>query len=316
MDSQKRLILVTLVCAAFVIMAADMKAPTDIKIPSNTTIGKYEDTGLVADSYIFDHGGEMVMKSLLPNKTVTPPMEAITARAYIVGNVENGIAYLEHNSTKPLPVASMSKLITSIAAIDTISLSTVLQIGEEARTVPSDSSHLKQGERFTLNDILFPLLLDSSNVAAESISLQGGNRVKFLELMSSYAWEVGMPLSFFADPTGLSSNNIASAGDMFSLAQYLYHSRPDILAITRIPYVSVATTSEHGAHEFVSTHPFVSDSRFIGGKTGRTTEAGETMLTILRIKNQPITFIVLGSQLGAREYDTRLLIKKFENFVK
>jgi D-alanyl-D-alanine carboxypeptidase len=101
---------------------------------------------------------------------------------------------------------------------------------------------------------------------------------------------------------------VSSALDILSLAKYLYDFRPDILALTRTVSMSVATTTSHGMHDFVSIHPFISDPRFIGGKTGRTIAAGETMLTILRISDHPIAFIVLGSDFGARENDTRLLL--------
>jgi D-alanyl-D-alanine endopeptidase (penicillin-binding protein 7) len=129
-----------------------------------------------------------------------------------------------------------------------------------------------------------------------------------MELMRSYAWEVGMPNSFFADPSGISPQNVASAQDLFGLAKYLVNFRPDILQRTRIMGASFATTTSHGSHVITSTHPFVGDPRFIGGKTGRTEAAGETMLTILNIDDQPIAFIILGARYGSRESDTRILL--------
>jgi D-alanyl-D-alanine endopeptidase (penicillin-binding protein 7) len=237
--------------------------------------------------------------------------DGITAKAYIVGNVMTGHVYLGLNSADVLPVASMSKLITTIAATDTLSPTTTITITPAEMNVPPDGSNLAAGETFTLEEILYPLLLDSSNVAAEAVA-SSTDRSKFLYLMSSYAWEIGMPTAYFADPSGLDPHNHASASDMFALAKYLYVYRPDILAVTHIPHESVATTTEHGAHSFDSIHPFVNDPRFIGGKTGRTLEAGETMMTILRINNQPIAFIVLGSDYGSRQADTDLLIQKFQ----
>ncbi|HTK33644.1 MAG TPA: serine hydrolase [Candidatus Paceibacterota bacterium] len=236
---------------------------------------------------------------------------AITALSYIVGNVETGEVYISSNSNKVLPVASMSKLITAIIATNTISPTTTIEITPMEANVASDTSNIGPGEKFSFKEILYPLLLNSSNVAAEAIA-SSTDRDHFLQLMSSTAWEVNMPTAFFADPSGLDPRNNASAKDMFALAQYLYHYRPDILEITRIPHVTVATTSDHGAHNFDSIHPFVTDPRFIGGKTGRTYEAGETMLTILRIADKPIAFIILHSAFGERAADTDILIRKFE----
>lgn len=236
-------------------------------------------------------------------------LPGVTARAYLVGNTKTGKIYLEWNAGRIMPVASMSKLVTAFVATDLIPASTTIEISEAAMQAPPDRSNLMAGEHLTLTDALQPLLLSSSNIVAEAIA-SSSDREKFMESMKAYAWEVGMPNSYFADPSGVSPKNVASARDLFGLAKYLMYYRPDILELTRVGTTTMATTTEHGSHYFVSTHPFVNDSRFIGGKTGRTLEAGETMLTIMNIYNQPIVIVVLGSDYGAREWDTKMLLNE------
>ncbi|MBP6858403.1 MAG: D-alanyl-D-alanine carboxypeptidase [Candidatus Pacebacteria bacterium] len=247
-----------------------------------------------------------------PVNTVAKPKKIIgvTAESYIIGDTATGEVYLEYNSEKVMPVASMSKLVTAFVATDLISASTTIEITEQAIMAPPDKSFLKQGEQYSRKDIMYPLLLSSSNVAAESISEATGNKADFLEQMKGYSWEIGMPGSFFADPSGVSPQNAATAYDIFALAGYLVNYRPDILAITRIPRKELATTTDHGYHLIESTHPFVNDTRFVGGKTGRTPEAGETMVTIMNIYGRKIAFVVLGSR--NRESDTRTLINVIE----
>lgn len=247
-----------------------------------------------------------------------PVIEAIpvSARAYLVGDVVSGKIYLEKSSRTPMPVASMSKLITAFVATDIVPPETEIVITEEQSSLSPDSSHIRAGEKYTMATLLYPLLLSSSNVAAEALASATNDRGNFLEMMSSYSWEVGMPSSFFADASGLSPDNIASAQDLFALAQYLYNSRGNILEITRTPHAEVATSTDHGAHNFDSIHPFVLDPNFIGGKTGRTPEAGETMLTIMKVKNRVVAVVVLGSMMGGREGDTRLLLNKVETLIK
>jgi len=240
-----------------------------------------------------------------------PNPNDITASAYIVGNVLTGKVYISSHPTGVFPVASMSKLMTAIVATGMFSATTTISITKPETDVPPDASNLQAGEMFALKDLLYPLLLASSNVAAEAIASSTG-RLHFMDVMSNTAWEIGMPDTYFMDPSGLDPRNEASANDMFALARYLYTYRPDILAITRTPHMDMATTTDHESHIFDSTHPFVNDPRFIGGKTGRTPEAGETMLTILRINSQPIVFIVLHSAYGERANDTTKLIKKYE----
>ncbi len=176
----------------------------------------------------------------------------------------------------------------------------------------SDTSKLYAGEKFPVKDLLYPLLLNSSNVAAEALA-SSSDRTKFLELMSSYSWEVGMPSTFFADPSGIDPRNESTAKDFFALARYLYSSRPDLLAITRTVGLEVATTSDHGGHLFASIHPFVNDPGFIGGKTGHTPEAKDTLLTIMNIGDQPIAIVIIASD--GRERDTRLLISRVQSIL-
>ena len=237
-------------------------------------------------------------------KAVVPVKPPVSARAYLVGNVETGKVYMEKNSKLVLPVASMSKLITSIESLDTMSSTTEITITESMLGL-SDSVNLKAEEKFTVSELLHVLLLNSSNVAAEALA-SSTDRKKFLDIMPSYAWEVGMPVTYFADPSGIDPHNVSSASDFFALARYLYKLRPDILAITKTTDYILATTTDHGYHSLFNIHPFVRDPNFLGGKTGHTDEAKDTMLTIIKIGDQPVAVIVLSSD--NRKADTAYLI--------
>lgn len=247
-------------------------------------------------------------------KKVTPEL---TATAYLVGDVKSGKIFISSRSDDILPVASISKLVTAIIATNTISPTTTVPVASSTliSSLPQDNSGIHGGESFELQEILKPLLLSSSNIAAEAIA-STTDRENFLGLMSNTAWEIGMPKTFFADPSGIDPRNVASAKDLFSLAQYLYQFRPDILAITRNIHADFASTTNHDSHSIKSTHPFVIDSRFIGGKTGRTLQAGETMLTLLNIDEKPIAFIVMHSDFGARQADTEVLIRKYLKMIQ
>ena len=247
--------------------------------------------------------------------TQQPSEPRVTAKAYLVGNISSGYIYKQFNSQTALPVASMSKLVTALAATTKFPQNARITITPEEMNVPPDGSQLAIGETYTVQELMYPLLLNSSNVAAEALA-SSSNRSGFIELMSSYVWEIGMPSTFFADPSGLNPHNEASARDLFTLAKYLTKYRPDILQLTRTLQATTATTSDHGSHVFNSTHPLIKEPGFLGGKTGRTLEAGETMLTIMKINDQPIAYIILGSEYGARERDTRLLIQQTRALVR
>ncbi len=307
----RKLILLIVICLATLGILAGFKLARQESTSGITGLplhGILSKKPLSIDQSFYDNNKSKVAVSPTKN-TVTPPKpivprDGISAGAYLVGNVATGQIYAERNGTTPLPIASMSKLMTAMIATNTISPATVITITPAEASVYPDLSRIGANERFTEQEMLYPLLLDSSNIAAEALA-SSTNRANFLNLMNSYAWEIGLPTSYFADPSGLSPLNQASAEGFFALARYVYKSRPDLLAITRTASTSVATTTDHAAHDFLSIHPFVNDPRFIGGKTGHTPEAGDTMLTILNIAGQPLAFIVLGSTDRAK--DTALL---------
>lgn len=239
----------------------------------------------------------------------------VTAIAYIVGNLKTGEIYLEKRADLSLPVASMSKLLTASVAMDLLPRNTITQIDENTiKTVPNNKDDFKPGERFATEELIPLMLVSSSNIAAEAIaSTTYMNREEFVHNMSAYSWEVGVRSSYFSDPSGISEYNRVSARDIFSLSKYLYERKPEILNITKIAKGFIEGNNLHNSHVFASTHPYVSDKRFLGGKTGTTIAAGETMLTILSIKGEPISFVVLHSKAGNRKNDTDILIKLVSN---
>lgn len=264
----------------------------------------------------FFHEEMTVSGSKKPNnETVKLPTKEITAYSYVAGNINTGKIYLELNPNVKVPIASMSKLLTAIVATDTLAPTSIVPITENEASAPPDQSGIGSGEKYEAQELLYPLLLDSSNIAAEALA-DSKNRRQFLEDMTSYALEIGMPDTSFADPSGVDPRNSSSAKDFFSLSRYLSVYRPDILALTRTVRTSVASTSNHGAHEFRSIHPFVTDPRFIGGKTGRTPEARETMLTMMKINGQNIAIVILGSEIDHRASDTTMLINSLQKVVK
>ncbi|MEI8249321.1 MAG: serine hydrolase [Candidatus Taylorbacteria bacterium] len=318
MNVHRKIIITFTTCITIIGILAGIRTiqySTDSSIHAPIVIPTSTENKQTTDQPALTYEGSFVSTSTRTTSSApTSVGPHISAKAYLVGDLITGKIYIEHDAHAVLPVASMSKLITAIAITDNVASSTRITIQPDNTNVATDTSMIGAGETFTVHELLYPLLLNSSNIVAEALA-SSTDRNAFLELMKGYAWEVGASTAFFADPSGLNPLNSASAYDMFALAQYLYNSRPDILAITRIASTTIATTTDHGSHDFVSTHPFVLDPRFIGGKTGRTLEAHETMMTLLNIDSHPIAFIVLASDYGARARDTHILIDKVMSLI-
>ncbi len=235
----------------------------------------------------------------------------ISAEAYLIGNLKTGEIYKSFNPDKVFPIASVSKLYTSLVAKYLLGPERIVTITQSALDTYGDAGQLVLNEKWTAEELLYPLLLESSNDVAKAFAEVYGEEVFIVE-MNAFAQEIGMYKTQFKDPSGLSSANISNASDLFTLARYLYENESDLLKISNTKEIVFATTTEHGAHHFKNINPYVYYSGFIGGKTGRTNEAKESMVSLFKemeeINNQPLAIIVLRSDFGEREKDTEKIL--------
>lgn len=247
------------------------------------------------------------------------PRPYITAESYLVANLETGEKYIDVNSGRVFPIASVSKLYTALVVHHLFDLKGEIEITQPMLDAYGDAGELKLGEKFTAEELLSALLLVSSNDAAEGFAYSYGYQ-NFMDEMNGFAKEIGMHNTYFRDSSGLSSGNVSTANDLLVLSQYLHSSEEDILATSRTPQATLASTTNHLSHVFTNINPFAYNPEFIGGKTGRTTAAKEAMVSLFNKKvgdkEYPIVIIVLRSEFGERELDTQKLLRMFTEKVE
>ena len=120
-------------------------------------------------------------------------------------------------------VASISKIMTAIVAIENKDVNDVVTIGEEITKAYGSGVYIKQGEEITLESLLYGLMLRSGNDAALAIAnYVGGDVDNFVTMMNKKAVEIGMKNSKFNNPHGLDENggNLSTAYDMALLTSY------------------------------------------------------------------------------------------------
>jgi len=219
----------------------------------------------------------------------------VEAESYLVIDLKNNFILANKESSLVLPIASITKLLTALTAIEYINIEKEIQIQPQMLATTS-LPRLKSGKIYSLYDLLFPLLLESSNESAEAISSFLG-RERFINLVNEKAKSLGMNSTVIADPAGVLSFNVSSANDLFLLAKHLYFNRKFILDLTKGENLN----SAYGKPKFKDLKNFniIINDNFIGGKTGKSTSAKETYLGIFEIpfkgEKRPIAFIILGS---------------------
>lgn len=315
----KRLLLISFVIIILA-LASDEGAKQGIRDTGATVIHTiYPRVPKELDPSIIDP--DLDSANAIPSKVIlkpsVTPKPLISAEAYLVKNLETGEVYSEFNSRRIFPIASLSKLVVALVVLHSMPVDQKVTVTQTILDAGyGEAGHLKAGEAFSTTELMYPMLLESSNDAAEAFAESYGYPA-FMEKMNEFVKGLGMTSTSFKDPSGLSSGNAGSASDLFTLAQYLYRSEMPLLGITRETTFAVASTTEHEAHTWRTINPFPLDPHFIGGKTGRTNEAKESMISLFRYEHggtsYPIAVIVLRSDFSNRELDSSVLFEKFLN---
>jgi poly-gamma-glutamate synthesis protein (capsule biosynthesis protein) len=200
----------------------------------------------------------------------------IGAVSFVVGDVNTGEIILEKNSEAIFPIASVTKLMTALVSLETLPQDEKTKVSSRAANIESSRGDLRTGENVTISDLLYPLLLVSSNNAAEVLAESKG-RPDFLKNMNEYAKEIGMEKTNFDDPSGLSSKNTSTAKDLFRLTTYLENNHRLVFDISTLTeYTTIGKV-------WRNINRFSNNDNFIGGKTGYTSQARRTGVGIFSV---------------------------------
>ncbi len=221
---------------------------------------------------------------------------ALGASAYLIADLDTGDVYAEHDAQVQRPIASVTKLMTALVANETISLTKTVTVPEGALQNPPEPAS-STPKSFLVDDLFYPLLMQSSNMVADSLASYYGKR-GFIGWMNATARALDMASTTFADPSGVSSENISTPDDLYRLAVYLANKKSFVLKITQTKQKTI--TAEDGSRYTIQNLNTPADaSPFEGGKVGHTTAAGDTMLSILSVPvggaERRVAIIVLQS---------------------
>lgn len=151
----------------------------------------------------------------------------VSAEAAALIDVASGRILYAKNGSKKMRIASLTKTMTAIVAIESGRLQDVVTVPKEAVGVDGSSIYLKQGEKLTLEELLYGLMLRSGNDAAVAVAHHvGGSVPGFVYLMNEKAALIGMTHTNFTNPHGLDDSNMhySTAEDMAKLSAYALHN--------------------------------------------------------------------------------------------
>lgn len=216
----------------------------------------------------------------------------VTARAWLVQNAATGEVLLRHNERARVPIASITKLMTVLVALEHVSLDDVVTVPSEAVGVGGSSIGLRAGERVGVRDLVEAALIQSANDAAVALALHvgAGSQVRFAGLMNAKARSLGLSDTHFVRPDGLDvAGHVSSARDVTKLARVAMN-RPAIRAVVGQQRAVAAGRPLLTWNDLLGTFPGL-----IGVKTGHTSLAGWSQVAAARGRGLTIYATILGS---------------------
>jgi len=199
------------------------------------------------------------------------------ALAYLVADIKTGEVIIQKGETSAYPLASVSKLMTALVATENMDLKKYTTVSRDSYNALGAEGNLALGEKLKLSDLMYPLLMESSNDGAEVIADEYGHP-EFLQMMNKTAALLGMKNTYYEDPSGLNPKNVSTVGDQFKLAKYIYEKYPSIFDTTLVKIFKV------GNHTWTNRNAILLNiSTFIGGKNGFIDEAKQTTVSLFNI---------------------------------
>lgn len=260
----------------------------------------------------------------------------IAAKAIVLIDADTGKVIYEENSAEPLPIASMSKLMTQYLVLNAVKSGNLLwestyKPSEAIQQIGGQSAAVKLGmtvgNAYTLKELFTAMTVNSANDAAMALAeMVSGTEEAFVDLMNKQAKSFGLKETTFFNASGLDGDyigkgydqtNHASAHDMSVIAQKLIAKHPEVLDFTKLPSFKAGNGTTLWSTNLMLAGMPEALAGMDGLKTGFTDQAGSCFVGTGVFDGQRIISVVMdveadGGDTTIPRFDlTRELIERF-----
>jgi serine-type D-Ala-D-Ala carboxypeptidase (penicillin-binding protein 5/6) len=218
---------------------------------------------------------------------------SVSARAYFVVNPATGEVLAQRRAWSRVPIASITKLMTVLVALDHAKWNDVVRVRKDAAGVGESTINLRVGERITVGDLVKGALIQSANDAADALAdyVGDGDEAAFVHMMNAKASELGLARTHFARPDGLDARaHYSTALDVTRLAETAMRD-PRIRAVVRERTASISGGRRlHTWNDLLGVF-----NGLYGVKTGHTSAAGWCEVAAVRRNGVTLYTTLLGS---------------------
>ena len=221
----------------------------------------------------------------------------------------------EKNAHEKMAMASTTKIMTCIVAIESGKLDEIVTVSGKAARAPKVKLNLKTGEKQKLGDLLYSLMLESHNDTAVAIAEHvGGSVEEFCAMMTETPKAIGAENTCFETPNGLDGQaHYSTPYDMALIAAYALDN-PEFVKIINTPQIEIPTTQLEGSKK----HVLINKNRFLsqyegaeGVKTGYTSKAGHCFVGAVKKEDMELIGVALGAG-----WDSKGKSRKYTDVIK
>lgn len=212
-----------------------------------------------------------------------------SAQSAILTDADTGDILYEHNAYEPSLIASTTKIMTALLALENCALQREFVIPPEAVGVEGSSLYLKEGERLTVEALLYGMMLHSGNDAAVALAICcGGSVERFVAMMNEKAESLGLTQTSFANPNGLdSAENYSTAADLAKLTAYALQN-DDFVRIVSKKSITIGGRSLTNHNRLLWQAEGI-----LGVKTGYTRAAGRILVSAAERKGRRLIAVTI-----------------------
>ena len=249
----------------------------------------------------------------------------IEGESAILVDMFTGAVLYSKNADKTQYPASITKIMTALLGCENLNPSDKFTMTESAAYGISDSNsssiYADTGEEFTIEQALMAIMLQSANEMTLAVAeLTSGSAKKFVEQMNLKARQLGCTNTHFNNPNGLpDETHYTTAADMAKIARAAWFN-PTFRKFASTLYYEIPPTNKFAETRYLLNHHKMMKSQayaydgVLGGKTGYTEAAGNTLVTYAKNDNTYLVAVVLQSVNGAYADTANLLDYGFNNF--
>lgn len=231
------------------------------------------------------------------------------SKSAVLTDGKTGRVLFEKNGYDEMPMASTTKIMTCIIALENASLDTVVEVSEYAASMPAVDLGMKAGEKYVLEDLLYSLMLESHNDTAVAIAEGVAGSVEdFADMMNDKAYELGCDDTYFITPNGLDESvedetgvkqyHHTTAENLAKIMSYCInesHKKEEFINITRKASYSFSDCSGKRQFSCNNHNSFLTMmDGALSGKTGFTNKAGYCYVGSLRQENKDFVVALLA----------------------